>query len=176
MNKILPLLGQRPVLVIGGFALTIAAVLAFSFWSAQAQAHGYRFGSIAIAHPYAAPTPPSAKNGAVYFKRIRNSADIDDAIVSASSPVAERVELHDMKMDGDVMRMREVSEMPLKSKVAVEMKPGGGLHIMLINLKAGLKDGDKVPLKVKFKNAGDAEIVVMVEKPANDSDHSNHKH
>ena len=72
------------------------------------------------------------------------------ALVGASSPVAKTVEVHEMKMEGDVMRMRALPALDLPAMQPVELKPGG-YHIMLMGLKQPLKAGDKVPLTLTFR-------------------------
>ena len=71
-------------------------------------------------------------------------------LVSASSPVAGIVEIHEMRMEGDVMRMRAVPALPLAAGQTVELKPGG-YHVMLMDLKGPLKAGDAVPLTLVFE-------------------------
>lgn len=71
-------------------------------------------------------------------------------LVSASSPVAGIVEIHEMRMEGDVMRMRAVTALPLAAGQTVELKPGG-YHVMLMDLKGPLKAGDAVPLTLVFE-------------------------
>lgn len=71
-------------------------------------------------------------------------------LVGASSPVAGVVEIHQTTMEGGVMRMRPVQAIELPAGKAVELKPGG-YHIMLMNLKAPLKKGESVPIKLKFQ-------------------------
>jgi hypothetical protein len=66
-------------------------------------------------------------------------------LVSAASPVAGVVEIHEMAMDKDVMKMRAIPGLDLPAGKAVELKPGG-YHVMLMDLKQQLKDGDTVPL------------------------------
>jgi len=66
-------------------------------------------------------------------------------LVSASSPVAGVVEIHEMKMEGDVMRMRAITALDLPAGKAVSLKPGG-YHVMLLDLKQPLKAGDSVPV------------------------------
>jgi copper(I)-binding protein len=80
------------------------------------------------------------------------------------------VELHEMKMEGNVMRKREVSAVELPAGKAVELKPGG-LHIMLMGLKAPLKEGDKFPLRLKFEKAGEVTVTVNVEAAGADHSH-----
>ena len=73
-------------------------------------------------------------------------------LVAASSPIAASVEVHEMKMDGDMMRMRGVDLLPLPAGKPVEFKPNG-YHLMMTGLKAPLKAGDVVPLKLVVEDA-----------------------
>ena len=82
------------------------------------------------------------------FMQLR-SAD-GTALVGAESPVAGAVEIHEMRMEGNTMRMRAVPRLELPAGQAVDLKPGG-YHIMLTNLKAPLKKGESVPIRLKFQ-------------------------
>jgi hypothetical protein len=73
-------------------------------------------------------------------------------LVGVSSPAAGSAEVHEMKMDGDVMRMRALPALELPAGRAVELKPGG-LHLMLMELKAPLRPNSTVPLTLTFRNA-----------------------
>ena len=73
-------------------------------------------------------------------------------LVGVSSPVAGVGEVHEMKMEGDVMKMRAVPQLDLPSGKAVELKPGG-YHVMLMDLKQPLLKDTKVPLTLTFKDA-----------------------
>ena len=73
-------------------------------------------------------------------------------LVEASSPVAASAEVHEMKMDGDMMKMRSVDALPLPAGKPVEFKPNG-YHLMLTGLKAPLKAGDVVPIKLVVEDA-----------------------
>jgi copper(I)-binding protein len=141
---------------LGGLVLLGAAALA--------HAHGYTVGSIDIAHPYSVPTPAGATTGAGYIKQMTNKGSTDDKLVSASSPAAERVELHTMSMDGNVMRMRQVPGIVIPAKGHVDMAPGNGYHLMLIGIKQPLKVGDKIPVKLTFEKAGDLEVELHVQE------------
>lgn len=70
-------------------------------------------------------------------------------LVGAESPVAGVVEVHEMRMEGNTMRMRAVGKLELPAGQAVELKPGG-YHIMLMDLKAPLRKGESVPIKLRF--------------------------
>jgi copper(I)-binding protein len=75
----------------------------------------------------------------------------DAALVEAASPAAKIVEIHEMKMEGGVMKMRAVDKLPLPAGKAVDLKPGG-YHVMLLDLVKALKEGDVVPLKLTFED------------------------
>jgi copper(I)-binding protein len=132
---------------------------------AAALAHGSKLGDLAIEHPYAVPTPPAARTGAVYFRAINNEGKVDDRLRSASTPIARTVEFHEMKMSGDVMRMRALPTIELPAGQSVPLRHGGTLHIMLVDLKQPLKDGDRFPVTLEFERAGRKDIMVWVQTP-----------
>ena len=86
-------------------------------------------------------------------------------LVDASSPIATSVEVHEMKMDGDLMKMRSVDALPLPAGKPVEMKPNG-FHMMLMGLKAPLKAGDVVPIKLVVEDAKGKRQTVHVKATA----------
>ena len=152
---------------------SLAAVLALAAAAFPAQAHGFRLGALAIGHPYARATAPGQPTGGGYLK-LDNQGATDDRLLGASAAtVAERVELHTMAMDGDVMRMRSPGAIDLPAGRSVELKPGG-THLMLVGLKAPLKAGDKFPLTLRFEKAGQVEVVVNVEAPGTADRHGAH--
>jgi len=71
-------------------------------------------------------------------------------LIAAESPAAGAVEIHEMRIEGNVMRMRALPRLELPAGQAVDLKPGG-YHIMLMNLKAPLKKGESVPIRLKFQ-------------------------
>jgi copper(I)-binding protein len=80
-------------------------------------------------------------------------------LLGADSPAAGIVEIHEMRMEGNTMRMRGVEQLELPAGRAVELKPGG-YHVMLMDLKAPLKKGDTVPIKLKVRSkSGQAQDV-----------------
>jgi periplasmic copper chaperone A len=138
---------------------------ALASWTVHA--HGSNAGDIRIDHPYATPTRPGMGTGAVYFRSLRNTGKVEDRLVSAKTPVAARVELHRMQIQGEVMRMAAVPAVALPAGVTVPMKHGshGGHHLMLFDLKAPLKDGDRFPLTLTFEKAGTVQVQVWVQTP-----------
>jgi copper(I)-binding protein len=89
-----------------------------------------------------------------------------DQLISASSPASGEVQLHEMAMEGNVMKMRQVKELIVPAGGSVELKPGG-LHLMLINIKAPLTAGETVPVKLKFAKAGEVEVKMLVNAMGN---------
>lgn len=142
-------------------AIVRAASIALLVGSAlAAHAHEFKLGAISIGHPYARATAVGQTTGGGFLKLDNTGAD--DTLLAASAPVAARVELHSMRMDGDVMQMRQVDAIALPAGKTVELKPGGW-HLMFVGLKAPLKAGDKFPLKLKFEHAGEIEVTVNVD-------------
>jgi copper(I)-binding protein len=150
------------------FRQALRAALASAFFSiaAGAAAHGAQVGDIAIRHPFATPSIPGTSNGAAYLASIENKGAVADRLVRASTPAAARVELHTMAVDAQgVMRMREIDGIALAPKAKVTMKPGAGLHMMLIGLKAPLKEDATFPMTLEFERAGKVEVKVIVDRP-----------
>ena len=85
-------------------------------------------------------------------------------LVGASSPVAGVTEVHEMKMEGDVMKMRAVPAIDLPAGKAVELKPGG-YHVMLMDLKAPVKDGEKTPITLVVEGRDGKRQNVEVQAP-----------
>jgi len=132
------------------------ALLSFSAFAADVQTK-----SLDIRQPFARATPAGAKSGAV-FMTIENKGREADRLLSASSPAAGIVEIHEMKMANGMMQMREVTGLEIKPGATVELKPGG-YHVMLMDLKAPLKQGESVPVTLKFEKAGAVEVKASIE-------------
>ncbi len=117
-------------------------------------------GDLQVEKPWARATPPGASVGGGYLL-VRNKGAAD-RLVGVSSPASARMEMHEMAMEKDIMRMREVRGIDVPAKGAVELKPGG-FHLMFIELKAPLKAGDKVPVTLRFEKAGEVKAEFAVE-------------
>ena len=120
-------------------------------------------GSIKIENGYTRATAPGQQVAGGFLKSENKGAA--DQLISASSPAAGEVQLHEMAMDGNVMRMRQVKDIALPANGAVELKPGG-LHLMFMNIKAPLSVGETVPVKLKFAKAGEVEVRLSVNTTA----------
>jgi len=130
--------------------------------AATAAARDYKLGALEIAHPWARATPPSAPAGGGFLK-ITNTGTTPDRLISASSPGAEIVQVHEMKMDGSVMRMREVEKgLEIPPVGSVTLAPGG-YHLMMMGLKAPFKQGASVPVTLVFEKAGKIDVELAVE-------------
>ncbi len=138
-------------------ALLISAVC-FGL-AGMAQAQSAKVGSVQIENAYTRSTVPG-QMAAGGFMKIENKGAVDQ-LTSASSPVAGEVQLHEMAMEGNVMKMRQVKEVVVPAGGAVELKPGG-MHLMFINIKAPLTAGEAVPVKLKFAKAGEVEVKMPV--------------
>ncbi|GAB5470876.1 MAG: copper chaperone PCu(A)C [Rhodospirillales bacterium] len=140
--------------------LLLAATLLLIFPAGLA-AHDFKVGDITADHPWARATAGQAPNGAAYMT-LTNAGETADFLTGASGDVAERIELHTHNMVDGVMQMRPVEKMQVAPGEPTVLRPGG-LHIMLIGLKAPLKQGEMVPLTLTFEKAGTLEIEVAVE-------------
>ena len=145
--------------------LICTAALAFATFFAQA--HEFKAGAITISHPYARATAAGQPSGGGFMTFVNGGGN--DKLLSVSAAVSKTVELHEMKMEGDVMRMRQVDGVELPAGKTVELKPGS-FHLMFIGLKSPLKAGDSFPVKLKFEKAGEVTVNVKVEAPG--ADHS----
>jgi periplasmic copper chaperone A len=105
-------------------------------------------------------------NGAVYFL-LQNHSALGDELTRVSSEVAQAVEMHESKMVGDVMQMRQISSLAIRGKESVQFGPGG-YHIMLVGLKQELKAGDEIQITLHFKNHESLRVTVPVQEMAPD--------
>jgi copper(I)-binding protein len=140
------------------YIFTLTAMLALNL----AQADDYNAGNLHIDHAHARATVPGQSSGAAYVS-IENNGKVSDKLLAVASPVAKSAEVHNTIMDGNIMRMRDVSELELKPSAHIVMQPGDGYHIMLVGLKQALKPGEKIPLSLRFEKAGKIEIEVSVD-------------
>lgn len=113
-----------------------------------------------IQNAWARATPGKAETGAAY---LTIQAATPDRLTALSTPVADKAELHEMTMQGGVMRMRSLAALDLPAGQAVVLKPGA-THIMLVGLKQPLRAGESFPLTLEFEKAGKREVNIVVEK------------
>ena len=131
---------------------------------------------VAVQDPYVRLAPPNAPaTGA--FMVIKNNGDKDVKVVKADNPVSRVTELHTHLNEGGVMKMRPVPAIDVKAKGEAVLKPGG-LHVMLIDLKARMKEGDVVPITLTFDDGSSKQVDAKVVRPmaAGMAPMSDHKH
>jgi hypothetical protein len=137
-------------------ALALALVAA-----TPAIGHEYGAKGITVAHPWARATPPGAKVGGAYLE-IKAGKGVSDRLIAAKSSAAGAVELHNHIHEGGVMKMRKVDAIAVPAGKSVVLGPGG-YHVMLMDLKSPLKEGEPLKLTLEFEKAGEIEVEASVE-------------
>lgn len=157
-----------------------AALLACAaLFSVATQAHSVEAGELKVIHPNAKPSRPGVLTSSAYFG-VQNKGASEDKILSVSSDVAKFTEIHDMKMENDVMRMFKVDGVTIPAGQTLTLGDNNKLHVMLMELKEPLKVGDKFTLTIQLEKAGTVPVEVWVEEPkaaaaaATEMDHSKH--
>jgi len=140
---------MRPVV----FFFIAAVGLAVS----TASAGEYKAGSLEISDPWSRATPKGSSVAAGYMT-IKNSGSTPDRLISGSSDVAPKFEVHEMKMEDGIAKMRPVKGgLEIKPGETVELKPGS-LHVMFVGLKKPLSAGDQVKATLVFEKAGSVNV------------------
>jgi periplasmic copper chaperone A len=120
-----------------------------------------KVGALSIEQPWSRAMPTGASVGGGYV-RITNTGQETDRLIGGSFPGASRVEVHEMSMDGDVMRMKQIQGgLEIRPGATVELKPGAG-HLMFMDLKEPLKEGQIVKGTLLFEKAGPVEVEYTV--------------
>ena len=141
-------------------AAMAAAILPLTL--SPASAHEYEAGSLHIEHPWARATPPRAGVAGAYML-IENHGKEADRLLGGSTAAARDVQIHSMTMDGGIMKMRQLSGgLDLPAGETVTLAPSG-YHFMLIDPVKPLKEGERVPMTLKFEKAGTIEVDLAVE-------------
>ncbi len=110
------------------------------------------------------------ENGGVYFE-LHNHGSTPDELTSITSDIAQAVEIHESKMEGDVMKMEMMPSLPIDAYADMAFEPGG-LHVMLVNLKQDLKTGDEFKIVLHFKTYEDITVHVIVKDSAPEEEHT----
>lgn len=119
--------------------------------------------AVQVMDPYVRQAPPGAMATAA-FMVLKNTGTADTRLVRVENPASKTTELHTHLNDGGVMRMRPVADIPVKAGGEAVLQPGG-LHVMMIDLKAPLKAGDRVPLTLTFADGSSKQIDAPVRAP-----------
>jgi copper(I)-binding protein len=126
-----------------------------------ASAHEFTASGVTVAHPWARATPGGVTVGGAFLE-IRAAPGRGDRLVAARSPVAGSVEIHSHVMERGIAKMRRVDAVAVPGGKSVVLKPGG-YHVMLMDLKQPLKEGDLLTLTLVFEKAGPIEVEATVE-------------
>jgi copper(I)-binding protein len=141
-------------------ATFLAIVL--SLLAVSARAEDVKAGDIVITQAWSRATPGGARTGGG-FLTIENKGSAPDRLVGASADVAGKVELHEMAMNNGVMKMRPVEGgLAIDPGKTVKLAPRG-YHLMMMDLKSPLKQGEKLPLTLQFEKAGKVAVTLDVQ-------------
>jgi periplasmic copper chaperone A len=142
-------------------SLVFASLIAGVFATA-ARAEDVKAGDLVISQAWTRATPGGAKIGGG-FVTIENKGTAPDKLVGASADGAGKIEVHEMAMNNGVMKMRPVEGgLTIDPGKTVKLAPGG-LHLMMMDLKSPLKQGDKMPVTLEFEKAGKVAISLDVQ-------------
>jgi len=125
-------------------------------------AHSHEKGDLQIRHPWSRATPPGAKVAAGYLE-IRNNGKQADRLLSASTPVAKKVEMHVTEHAGDVAKMRQLRAFEVPARERLALAPNGA-HLMLVDLVQPLKKGERFAMTLRFERAGEIEVQFEVQE------------
>ena len=125
-------------------------------------AHGFKAGSLQIAHPWARATPAGVKTGAGYCG-IANSGAVPDRLLSATAEVARCTEIHEMAVKDGIMTMRALPDgLPVPANGSAELTPSR-YHLMFLDLRRPLKQGESFPGTLTFEKTGTVSVTFVVE-------------
>jgi periplasmic copper chaperone A len=136
----------------------VACCLALVLLTTSATAQQGDGAGLEVQHPWARAS--TGTTGAAYFS-VLNRGTARDRLVTVRTPVAEKAELHESKMENGIMTMRPVGPLTIEPGQSAVLKPGAN-HVMLMGLKHPLKEGDSFPITLSFEKGGDVEVTVAV--------------
>ncbi|WP_029416807.1 copper chaperone PCu(A)C [Brevundimonas bacteroides] len=153
-------------------ALVAAALAACSPSSEKAPSGEAAASAVTVTDVLCRPTPNGRQVTGCYMTL---TAPTDDTLVSIESPIAALAQVHETRMESNMMMMRELEAgLPLPAGEAVQLKPGGN-HLMLHGVREPLRAGQTVPLTLTFASAAPVEVTARVgQPPAAGEDHSGH--
>ena len=164
-------------------AIALSLALVASAFSSTTNAHEYKVGNLIIDHPVARATAPGARVGGGYVV-IHNNGTEDDRLIGGQAEFAGKVEIHEMKVEDNIMKMRPISGgLIIPAGGMVTLAPGTN-HIMFMNLSEGLKEGAEHKATLTFEKAGTIDVIFQIKsiadtlklKGAKKMDHSKMNH
>jgi periplasmic copper chaperone A len=156
--------------------LVSVATLPFAM---DVHAHTYKADGLRVDHPYATRTPSSEKNSAVYFRSIDNVGKTADELIGARADIAERVDIRLTQLGASAAEDLLVKEVSLPSGQGPSFRHNApnGYYLLLVNLNAPLKNGDRFPIWLIFRHAGEKKVMVWVQTPrGSQAPQHDHKH
>jgi copper(I)-binding protein len=138
--------------------IALLTSLSFAGFMSPASAQDYTIGDLTIQQPWARATPPGAKTGGGYMTIVNKGGTADKLVSATAAAVSDNVQLHEMGVNNGIMTMRRLADgvaVPANGKV--EFKPGA-YHVMFLDLKAPLKQGDHVKATLVFEHAGSVNV------------------
>lgn len=159
--------------------LFASSALLASILAGPVMAHDYSSGEVDVDHPWSRPTPPGTPMGVGYMV-IRNNGDSDITLLGASTPRADRVSIHETRMEDGVMVMQPLANgLSVAAGEVVELKPRS-YHLMLEQLVKPLQAGERVPLTLEFDGADTMRVELNIqsldgEMTEPEMDHSGHQ-
>jgi periplasmic copper chaperone A len=157
----------------------LLVALALALLATAASANDYKIGALEIQQPWARATPKGSRTAAGYVA-IKNTGTALDRLTGGSLAGAGGAQVHEMRMDGGVMKMRPMPDgVEIRPGETVELKPGG-FHLMFTDLKARLVKGQSVKGTLTFANAGTVDVEFAIQAMGatggGDADHMHMDH
>jgi hypothetical protein len=145
------------------FARTLAyAAFVACLFATPVRAEEVRAGDLVISQAWSRATPGGAKIAGGYLT-IENKGSAPDRLIGGSADVSDKVQVHEMAMNNAVMTMRPLDKgLSIEPGKTVKLAPGG-YHLMLLDLKYQLKQGDKLPVTLEFEKAGKVKLTFDVQ-------------
>lgn len=142
------------------FIAFLCVVLLLVF-SVEASAHSYQQKDIRIGHIWTRATPAGATTAAIYVPLL-NTGTVSDKLLGATTPLAVKIEIHQIMQEHDMMKMERQDFVVLEPNKPVTLSPNG-THLMVIGLKKQLKEGEMFPVTLQFEKSGSINLEVMVQ-------------
>ena len=142
-------------------SIAAVAVAASALIGPSARAEDVKAGDLVVSQAWSRATPKGAKVGGSYLT-IENKGSAPDKLIGASADVAGSVQVHEMSMTDGMMKMRQLENgLTIEPGTSVKLAPGG-YHLMMMDLKNPLKQGDKLPITLEFEKAGKVQVTFDV--------------
>ena len=147
---------------LASMSIGLLCLSVFAFYAAPVRAEEVKAGDLVITQAWSRATPGGAKVGGGYLT-IENKGSAPDRLIGGSADVADKVQVHEMAVNNGVMTMRPLDKgLVIEPGKTVKLAPGG-YHLMLLELKSPLKQGDKLAVTLEFERAGKVALSLDVQ-------------